>query len=431
MDLLGGMDLNLARNLLIAVSIGALIGVERERRHAAEPSPLGGVRTFTLIGMAGALSTWLSAELGSLLVLGASALCLSALLVASYLSGNRKDVSSGTTTEVAGLITFLLGATVMAGHPEVAVVLAVVVTSLLAFKAPLHDAVGKLSAEDIQAGLKLLFATFVILPVLPNKALDPWDALVPYKLWALVVLISGISMVGYVATRVLGHRRGIPLTGLTAGLVSSTALTVAFSRRSRETPELSRILGVGVLLSWTVMFVRVFIEALVVAPGMVVDIAVPMLTAAITTGAVGAVTWRREARDNPEDSHVDLVSPFSLSSAIRFAAFYAGVLLLVALARRYLDERWLYAIAAVAGLTDVDAITLSMARVASQHPEQTDVAVRAIVVAVCSNTLVKTGMVWAMGDQELRRRIALATLALLGSTGLAVAAVAAARWSGA
>ena len=144
----------------------------------------------------------------------------------------------------------------------------------------------------------------------------------------------------------------------------------------------------------------------------------------------GALYWRHEGAAEAEDSHVDLVSPFSLSAAVRFAVFYAGVLLVVALARTYLDERWLYAVAAVAGLTDVDAITLSMARIAAQHPEQTDVAVRAIVVAVCSNTVVKTGMVWAMGDTALRRRITLATLVLIGVSAGVLAIVAAARWSG-
>lgn len=414
MDFLGSIDLALARNLLVAISIGALIGVERERRHAHEPSSLGGIRTFTLLGMAGALGTWLSQELGSLLLLGVTALVTGSLLVASYLSGTRRDPAAGATTEVAGLVTFLLGATTLAGHPEVAVVLAVVTASLLALKAPLHDAVGKLSAEDIQAGLKLLFATFVILPVLPNTALDPWEALVPYKLWALVVLISAISMVGYVATRALGSRRGIPLTGLTAELVSSTALTVAFARRSKESPGLSRILGVGVLLSWAVMFVRVFIEALVVAPALVVDIGAPMLATAAAAAVLAAVTWRKERAAEDGDNQVDLATPFSLGVAIRFAAFYAGVLLVVALARTYLDAGWMYAIAAVAGLTDVDAITLSMARLSLSDPEQTPLAVSAIVVAVASNTVVKAGMVWGMGDHALRKRIAWCTLVLLG-----------------
>ena len=428
MEFLGGIDLALARNLLVAVSMGALIGVEREQRYASDPSSLGGVRTFALLGMAGGLSAWLSVELGSMAVLGAAAAGVGALVVASYLSGAHKVHGAGATTEVAGLITFLLGATSLVGHPEVAVVLAVVTASLLAFKAPLHEAVGKMSGEDVRAALKLMFATFVVLPVLPNTALDPWNALVPYRLWALVVLISAISMVGYVATRVLGSRRGIPLTGLTAGLVSSTALTVSFSRRSKETPHLSRILGVGVLLSWSVMFARVFVEALVVAPPLALDMGAPMLAAALAAAILAAVAWRGGSSEADGASDVELVTPFSLGAAVRFAIFYAGVLVVVALARTYLDEAWLYAVAALAGLTDVDAITLSMARMALLHPEQREVAVRAIVVAVASNTLVKTGMVIALGDRALARRVTLSTLIVLGAAVGALALVAAARW---
>ena len=172
--------------------------------------------------------------------------------------------STGLTTEVAALVVFLLGAMVMLGHAELAIGLGVVTAAVLAYKQPLHGFVDKLGWDDVYAGLRLLIATFIALPLLPNEPIDPWGALNPYSLWLLVILISSLSLVGYVLTRLLGPARGTALTGLTGGLVSSTAVTLSFAKEGRDNPQAAPALACGILLAWAVMFVRVIVLVAVV-----------------------------------------------------------------------------------------------------------------------------------------------------------------------
>lgn len=429
MDLVSPVDTVLLQRFFVALSIGALIGVEREQHQAGDAAPFGGVRTFTLVAIVGAVAGWLARELDAPSVIVAGFAAVAALAVAAHLPNLRRDPSAGATTEVAALVTYALGVASVVGAPEMAVALGIVTTGLLAFKDPMHAAIGRLSREDVQAALQLLFASFVVLPVLPSAPIDPWGALAPQALWLLVVLISAISMTGYVAVRWLGPNRGIPLTGALAGLVSSTALTLAFARRSREVPPLANVLAVGVLLSWTVMFARVLVEALVVAPNVALDLALPMsVLALVAVGVAGTLAWGSGAGGEGPPP-VALSSPFSLGAAVRFAAFYALILFIVAVVRHELDPRWLYAVAVLAGTTDVDAITLSMARLGTD-PGQQEVAVRAIVVAVATNTLVKAGIVAALGERALRIRLGIATGLLIGGAIASLTGLAAWGWAG-
>ncbi|MFZ5479559.1 MAG: MgtC/SapB family protein [Myxococcota bacterium] len=410
MDWITRLDVELLRNFGIALCIGALVGVERERSHSGEAMAFGGIRTFTLVAMSAAITAWFSERTGSTAVLVVGFAAVAALTLAAYVVRSRREIG-GATTEVAALVTWWLGALAVGGAAEVAVALAIVTTGLLAFKDPLHEAVGKLDRDDIAAGLKLLFATFIVLPILPTHPVDPWGALVPSSLWSLVILISGISLVGYVAVRWLGSERGTVLTGALAGLVSSTALTLAFARRSREAPHLVPALAAGILLAWTVMYVRVFAETVVVHPGLAVPVGLPLGALSLVNGVAAALLWRA-ATPRGEGGAVALKNPFSLTAAVRFGLFYAVILVVVELARRHLDPRWLLAIAALAGTTDVDAITLSMARVARDEA-QAPTAVAAIVVATASNTVVKAAMVASLGEPALRRRLAVVTLLLV------------------
>lgn len=400
------------QNLAIALFIGALVGVERERKHGGDQWRFGGIRTFSLIAIGGGLAGWLGDQTGSiwpLVVLGVS---VGALLVASYTITSERTGDAGTTSEVAAMVVYFLGVTSGWGYPEVAVPIGIAVAGLLAFEEPLHSAVARIGSDDLAAGLKLLFATFIVLPLLPDRGIDPLGVLNPASLWMLVILISGISLVGYVAVRWLGPDRGSALTGLFSGLVSSTAATLSFARQSRDEPAASNALAAGVLLAWTVMFVRVVVEAAVVNPAIVASVAVPMVTLAVV-GALYALWCYRLAHGATNDGKaVPLKNPFSLTAAVQFAALYAAVLLVVALARRYLPDQALYAIAAVAGTTDVDAITLSMAALARDSEDPT-VPVRAIVIAAISNTCVKMGMIASLGDPALRRRVGIGTLLLL------------------
>ena len=289
-----------------------------------------------------------------------------------------------------------------------------IVAAVLAYKQPLHGFVSRLDSEDVYAGLRLLIATFIVLPLIPTKPIDPWGALNLHSLWLLVLLISGLSLVGYILTRMLGAHRGLPLTGLSGGLVSSTAVTLAFARQSHESQYAGAraALASGVLLSWTVSFIRVAIEVLVVNRALLPQLLPPLVAMALVAAAFGG--WYLRQAGNVVVAHdVQLRNPFSLTSAMKFAALFAAVLLVVAIVRTHAPESGLYFVAALAGTTDVDAITLSMAQYARSGSAQ--VAATAITIAALSNTLVKTGMVMVLGTRELRTSILLATIGILAA----------------
>lgn len=409
-----------------AVLIGALLGIERERRKRAQSDvAIGGLRTFMMFSLAGAIGAWLSQQMAMPSILLGVLLLISIPVTVGYvLSVRRNPDSLGLTTELAAITASLLGAMVMLGHRELAVALAVLVVAILAYKEPLHGIVNRLGSDDVYAGLRLLIATFIILPLLPRQAIDPWDALNPYSLWILVLLISSLSLVGYVATRLLGERRGIALSGVTGGLVSSTAITLAFARQSREQPMAgtAHALAGGILLSWCVMFARVVIEVILVNSQITEGVLIPFAAMSLASIAIALLLMQRSAVRRQQalgSEAITLKNPFSLTQAIKFAAFFAIVLLLVKFGETWLPKQGMYLLSALAGVSDVDAITLSMAKYAHRQ-SVADIAINAIVIASLSNTLVKGGIVMALGSAELRKLMLFSTSAILATGGLAI-----------
>jgi uncharacterized membrane protein (DUF4010 family) len=409
------LNLTIVWNFATALLIGALIGIERERHGQTHDEPgIAGLRTFILYALFGALSGWLGAALESPWIVAAGLLAASAAVLAGYVLSVRGDATNlGQTTEIAALATFLLGVVAALGERELAAGIGVAVAAILAYKQPLHGFVEKLGSDDVYAAMRLLVATFIVLPVLPDEPLDPWDALNPQSLWLLVLLISGLSLVGYVLTRLLGAHRGIPATGLTGGLVSSTAVTLSFARQSREAQYAGAgaVIVCGILLAWTVSFVRVLIEVAVVNRALLPSL-LPAL-GAMTLTCAGFAWWhlRRAGDAATEAQAVPLRNPFSLTAAIKFAALFAAVLLVVEIVQAQAPAGGLYLVALLAGTTDVDAITLSMAEYA--HSGSAQVAVRSITLAVVSNTVVKAGMVVALGAPGLRVPTLVATAAIV------------------
>jgi uncharacterized membrane protein (DUF4010 family) len=420
-------DTNLAWSLLAALLSGALVGIEREKSKAASGNVgIGGVRTFTLFALAGALGGLLAKDLGSAPVLVAVVLGVTALVIAGYVVQSRSRPDAvGLTTETAGLAVCLLGAACTSGHREAALACAIVVSAFLAYKEPLHGLVAKLAPDDISAGIKLLAASFIVLPLLPNTPIDPWGALKPQSLWMLVILMAALSLVGYVATRALGSERGTAITGLTGGLVSSTAVTLSFARRSREEGGAGdAVLAAGTFLAWCVSFARVLILAALVHPPLVRSLAVPLGAMLLVTAGVAAALLRRRASapDAPKPA-VPLRNPFSLLEAAKFAALFAVVLLVLAIVQQYFPQGGTYVVAALAGTTDVDAITLGSAALARNGDATVEVAAGSIVVAALTNTIVKCGVSAGLGG-ALLRRAALALTAVLVAIGLAALALA-------
>ncbi len=413
-------ELVVVRHFFVALLIGALVGIEREKRKVTEQEiSFGGLRTFILFAQAGAVSAWLSIQLGYPWVFVATVAAVSAIVVTGYVLESRvRPTEVGVTTELAAITVCLLGGAVMYGYEAIAVALAIVTSAVLAYKRPLHEAVAKISTDDLYAGLRLLIATFIVLPLLPDRALDPWQALNPYRLWFLVILISGLSLVGYVAVRWLGSTRGTLLTALSGGLVSSTAVSLSFARQSQtdERRTAGNALAAGILVSWVVMFVRVIIAVAFVNLNLVGAVLAPFLAmAAVTALAAGWFYWRGSGTARAPGEvrpEVPLKNPFSLWEAAKFGMLFAVVLLGVQLTQHYLPGEGLYVVASIAGLSDVDAITLSMADYARLGGDA-GTAVGAIVIAALANTVAKCALVVALGSSALRLRLLPVTVAIL------------------
>lgn len=417
------MTLDLAQNFLIALLIGALVGIDREKKKDNEPGHTAGIRTYILLALVGAAAAWISVELDTAWIFAAALLSVSATVIAGYVLQNRtQDDAIGLTSEIAAIAVFLLGAMVVIGYPSLAVALAVVTSAVLAYKQPLHGMVERIGSEDIFAGIKLLIASFIILPLLPNTAIDPWGAINPYKLWLLVVLIAGLSLVGYVATRVLGKTQGTAITGLTGGLVSSTATTLNFARASRSEsgPADGHAVTAGILIAWLVMFVRTVGLVAFMNPALLRSMWIPFATMGGVTALFAGWHYRAgmkksnrksDAARHSETSGMALRNPFSLSSAVQFGFVFAIVLLAVKFAQEKAPGLGVYVVSALAGSIDVDAITLSIAESANESTGLAQAA-SAISIAALANTAVKCGMVAVLGAGAARLQVAIATAAI-------------------
>jgi len=408
--------LTVALDFATAILLGALIGIEREKRKAEEEKTghIAGLRTFILLALFGAAAGWLSRTLSVPWIFATAFVIVGAFVVAGYfVTARSSQAGKGLTTEVAAVVVFLLGAMVMLGYEELAIGLGVVTAAVLAYKQPLHGLVAKLGWDDVYAGLRLLIATFIALPLLPDQPIDPWGALNPYKLWLLVILISSLSLVGYVLTRMLGAARGAALMGLTGGLASSTAVTLSFAKQARDNPQLANALACGILLAWAVMFARILVLVAALNRPFLGHVLAPFLVMGVVVAGFAALLYFRggSVEGGEIKGTLEVRNPFSLTAAAKFAAFFAVVLLAVKIVKENFAASGLYAVAALAGLTDVDAITLSMSEFAKAA--DTSVAATAIVIAALTNTLVKCGIAIVLAGLTLGKPLLIATAAML------------------
>lgn len=417
-------DFAIARDFGTALLLGALLGVEREKRNVREGFGIAGLRSFMLLAQIGAIGGFLGKSLEMAWILPATVVVVGANVLVGYAAGVRhRPDQLGLTTELAAITTCLLGALATTGHRELAIGLGVGTAALLAYKKPLHDMVGKLGWDDVLVGMRLLLATFIVLPLLPDRAIDPWGAINPYTLWLLVLLISGLSLVGYVASRWLGPGRGIAVTAVAGGIASSTAVTLAMTKQSRDPHAVASQLAGGILLAWAIMFGRVLVTATIVEPRLLVPMLPAFVPMALACVAFGAYALRRPVDGQPAGSPaVPMKNPFSLLAASKFAALFAGVQLLLKLGQEHLPQSGIYAVAALAGLTELDAITVAMAEHAGTIPANLRLAIVAIAIACFANTIVKTGIAVLLG-RGLGRIVVPAGAAVLvaGIAGLALA----------
>jgi uncharacterized membrane protein (DUF4010 family) len=396
-----------------SLAIGLLIGLERERHPGAK----AGLRTFSLVGLFGAVSALLSEKSDSPAILIVGLLLVGAMIIAAY-ARDPIEQEPGTTTVIALLLCYGLSVMAWVGFEEVAVMLAIVATSLLYFKSELRGITERLERRDLISMLQFAVLTFIVLPILPDQDYGPYGALNPYEIWTIVVLISGISLAGYVAMRIVGTRYGAALLGLFGGLVSSTATTLVYSRHGGADARLIDTAATVIVLANLVLLFRLAVLIAVVSPGLL-GTALPVLGTGMLLGLAGVGYLRAHQRTREEPPVPDIKNPTELRAALGFAAAYGVVLLLSAWLSDVAGQAGLYAVALVSGLTDVDAITLSSLRMHNNGTFGASQIMIAVVLAISANIAFKLGVVITAGGRPLFLRCAGPMAAV--AVGLAVA----------
>jgi uncharacterized membrane protein (DUF4010 family) len=407
-------------NLFVAAAVGLAVGVERERsgQRSGSHAHFAGVRTFFLLGILGGLAGWLlddGAVSAGAVLLGSGA----ALVLVAYAASARRDSVDAIdgTTEVAAIVVLALGALAGLGQTAIAGGIAAVTVLALGEKERLHWLVRRVGAEELRAASQFAVLALVVLPLLPDREIGPYGGISPRGLWIIVLLISGLNFAGYLARRAVGATRGYGVAGALGGLVSSTAVTLGFSRQSRTEEQHARALGAGIVAACSIPFARVLAIGGAIEPSIVS----PLLPWVLPPLAVGAVLTILALRRNEETGEaandgIEVRSPLRLGSALQMAILFQ----LALVAMRFVQQRWgslgVVGTAAVLGLTDVDAVTLSMARLSADEA-QAVLAARAIAAALAVNTLVKLGIVLTIGAPALRRRAAPGLALLVAACG--------------
>jgi uncharacterized membrane protein (DUF4010 family) len=407
----------------LALAIGFLIGVERgwRSRSEAEGERAAGLRTFTLVGLSGGVWGLLADKVGEV-AFAAGFLALAAGLILFRWRETQHEKTFGATTLVASLLTFALGAYAVVGSMAAAAAAGVAVAGILAAKSWLHGWLRTLTWNELRSVLILLAMTFVALPLLPDRGYGPYGALNPRELWLMTIAIAAVSFIGYVAVRIAGTRYGPIIAGIAGGIVSSTITTVDLARKARAAPATASLQLAGALAASATMFLRVAIIVLLFGPALLPRVAGP-LAAAFVVSVVAALyfapLWRLKRDDYPTEQSTAFTNPFDLRTVLTFGLLLAVVSLLSSAATALFGESGSVTLAAVAGIGDVDAITLSMTRL-SGGDVTPGIAALAVLVAVAANSLSKSVLAVATGGRSFGLRyLAVSLLALLAGAAIA------------
>ncbi len=396
------IGLDLVQRLLIALALGALIGLEREYATSkSRVNAYAGIRTFPLIAMFGVLAAYFGDLYSQWIFLAAMLLIGLLVITAYYLISAHSHQNYGATSEIAGLLTFFIGVLVYQNETLLATVITIIMTVLLYMRSVLHTFAHKIRQAELTDTLKFAIIAFVILPFLPDKGYGPHEIFNPYLAWLMVVFISGISFVGYFAMKWFGER-GIALAGILGGLVSSTAVTSSFADRSKKEQKVYLALVLGVILANVLMFGRIIIEVFVLNPPLLPYVIVPIGLLAIITLIFSYFIWEKAKKVKGK---VHLTSPFTLTPALKFGFIFAAVLALAKLADIYLSSKGVYLVSIISGIADVDAITVSLSQLGGKSMAL-ETARNGIIMAALTNVAVKGGIAFFMGGKQFGRIIA-------------------------
>ena len=381
---------------LTALGIGLLIGLERERN----PTAKAGLRTFALVALFGAASAALAVRFEFPALVAAGAVAVALMMIAAYFRDARTSDDPGTTTIIAVMLCYALAAMTITGSSRLAVMLAIGTTILLYFKAELRGVAQRLERRDLISMLQFAVVTFIVLPLLPDRDLGPYAALNPRQIWMMVVLISGVSLAGYVALRLVGREYGATLLGLFGGLVSSTATTLAYSRYGRTNNQLWNLSVTVIVIANLVVLLRLILLAAVVSPRLLATMAM-VLGCGLLPGLVAVVVWMRARIGEPALTIPEVRNPTEIRTALTFGTLYAVVLLLAAWLNDTAGSKGVYTVAVISGLTDVDAVTLSSLRLHEIGSLSATQAVTSITIAVLANMSFKLGLILVVGGRDL------------------------------
>ena len=402
------MDVFLILKFLIALALGALIGIERERKK--EGAEFAGVRTFILIAILGTISAYLSQDFPYFWIVSFAGLVV--LVGLSYLVTTRKNDDVGITTEIAAFLTFVLGMLCFADEGMLlAPILAIIITTLLAIKPHLHQFAHRVSEKELINTLKFLIIAFVILPILPDEVMGPLAVFNPFQIWLMVVFISAISFTGYILMKIIGPERGLGVTGIVGGLVSSTAVATSMAARVKESEFLMKAAVFATVVASSMMFLRMLFEVSVINPTLLPQLSAPMMVMGVLGIILGIFVWRKtEVRQMDADLKLD--NPFSLKPALIFGALFLAILFLSKIANIYLGSSGVFLASIISGVADVDAITISMALLAPDTISN-NTAVTAITLAAISNTVFKFLITLFLGTRKFGRNIGIIFLVVI------------------
>jgi uncharacterized membrane protein (DUF4010 family) len=403
----------LLKSLGTALGLGLLVGLQREWVQ----NRVAGIRTFALLTLFGALSGLLGIIFGGWVVAAALIAFVSLIILGNLAELKSNEPDYGLTTEMAMLVMFATGMITVLGQRLIAVILAGSVMVLLHSKKPLHQMVRRIGEEDLREIARLVLAGLVILPALPNREMGYLGVLNPFSIWLMVVLIVGLSLAAYLAAKFLGGNKGAALAGIFGGLISSTATTASLARRSRDAGACGISLAAITLIASAIVFLRVVAEIVIAAPNHLPAMLPPLLAMMFWFGLVAAIAHRISLKSGQH--RADEQPPSELKSAVLFGLLYAVVLLAVAAARQHFGNSGLYVAAALSGLTDMDAITLSTSQLVSAAQLETTTAWRMILLAGLANVIFKMGLVSILGARTFIKPALIGLgVALIGGTAI-------------
>lgn len=406
-------DILIIRQILIAIVIGFMLGLQRDiAYHRKKRNGFAGARTFAMIALVGYLSAWMNQKIEFFVLV--SFLIVGAFVLISYLYKSIYKQLSGSTTEFTMIITYILGLLVFFSKAQYAILIAIVILILLDIKGRLKHFRSFITPKDMQSTILFLVMTFIILPLLPDATIDPFGVFNPYETWIMVVLIAGISFMGYIAIKVLGTQRGIYITGIFGGLVSSTAVSITLSKIYALKQNFLKSFAGAIAISYSIMYIRVLVEAFVINPTLAKAIMIPYLLASLFAFAFVFYLYKQSCNTQSVEELKINSNPLEISEALKLGLLFGIIFGSIAFFQSRFGDAGIYLVAFLSGLTDVDAITLSLSKLALSKISM-EVAINGIVIATIVNSVVKLGIVWVVGGKKIGMLIALYYLITLSA----------------